>query len=68
MIVRKTKYTALQKIICPNCGSENTSYYEPFGKNGRKTITNKSKIRCNCCFQIHRLDECKLVEVDRHHE
>lgn len=60
MIVRN-KYFVLQKVKCPNCGSEDTSYYK-FNKS--MDITSKSKIKCNKCNQIHKLEECVLVKLE----
>lgn len=61
MIVRKNEEIALIKIKCPKCESENTSYWK-FNKN--TIITSKSKIRCNDCSTVHRLDKCILETVE----
>lgn len=60
MIVRNS-YDVLLKIKCPKCGSDDTSYYK-FNKS--MEITSKSKIKCNKCNEINRLDKCNLVKLE----
>lgn len=60
MLLKKLETEAILKVKCPKCGSANTSFYK-FNKT--PIINEKTRIRCNDCFEIHKLGECELARI-----
>ena len=60
MILRKNKTTWYIKVSCPHCGSDDVQYWM-FNKGSK--ITSESKVRCNKCFEVHKLTECKQEAI-----